>query len=87
MEADETYDANNSCLTRGGFWSPGEVASLETEGTIFKVSTTDTDSVDTLGPELRASSLTTELKLSLLAVVGPLGTGFRALVAGWSRDT
>ena len=82
METYKTYDANDSCFAGGGFRSPGEVARLETESTIFKVSTTDTDGVDTLGPELRASSLTTELEFSLLAVVGPLGTGFRALVAG-----
>lgn len=43
--------------------------------------------MDTLGAEPGVGGLTTELELSLLAVVGALGTGRRTFVAGRAGDT
>lgn len=79
---ESTYNRDDSGLAGGVLRSPCKVSSLETEGTVFQVSTTDADGVDALGSKLGACGLTTELELSLFAVVGALGTSLRALVAG-----
>jgi hypothetical protein len=67
--------------------APGKVTALKTESTELDVSTADTDAVDALCAELGVGGLATELELSFFAVVGALGTGFRALVPGGPRDT
>ena len=67
--------------------SPSKVARVETEGTVLEVAPTNTDGVDPLGAELGVGGLTTELELSLLAVVGALGTCVRTLVPGRAGDT
>jgi hypothetical protein len=54
---------------------------------LLDVSTTDTDGVDALSTELGVGWLTTELELSLLAVVGALSTGGRSLVATITTNT
>lgn len=54
---------------------------------MFEVSTAHTDGVDPLGAELGAGRLTAELEFSLLAVVGTLSTGRRALVSGGTGYT
>ena len=59
---------------------PGEVASVETESPILEVTATNAHGVDTLRTKFRVGGLTTELELSLLAVVGTLCTGCGALV-------
>jgi hypothetical protein len=43
--------------------------------------------VNALSTELGVGSLTTQLELSLLAILGALGSGSGALVAGVSADT
>jgi hypothetical protein len=77
-----TYDRDKPGLAGCVFRGPCEVTALKTESTVFQVSTTDSNGVDALGSELGARRLTAELKFSLLAVVGTLGTGLRAFVAG-----
>jgi hypothetical protein len=75
-----TDHADNPGLLGDMLRAPGKVAALKTESPEFDVSTTDTDGVDALCAELGVSGLTTELEFSFFAVVGALGTGFRALV-------
>ena len=77
---DWTYNTNQPRFAGDVLRSPGIVSGVKTESTVLDVSTTDTDSVDALRAELGGGGLTTELELSLLAVVGALGTGLRALV-------
>ena len=77
-----TYNRNDSGLASGVLRSPCKVSGFEAEGTVFHVPATDADGVDTLGSKFGACGLTTELKLSLFAVVGALSTGLRTLVAG-----
>lgn len=61
---------------------PGKIARVETESAILEITATNTHGVDTLWTELGVGGLTTELELSLLAVVGALGTRCGALVPG-----
>ena len=67
--------------------TPSKVSRVETEGTVFEVTPAYTDGVDALGTKLGVGGLTAELKFSLLAVVGALGTGMRTLVPGGTGDT
>jgi len=76
-----TYDADNSRLASNMLRSPCKVATLETEGPEFYVSTTNSDTMDALRADFGAGWLTAELELSLLAIVGALSTGLRTLVA------
>ena len=82
-----THDSENPGLAGGALAGPGEVTSLEAEGTELEVSSTDTDRVHTLGAELGVGGLTAELELSLLAVVGALSTRGRTFVPGGAGDT
>lgn len=77
-----TYDRDDSGLAGGVLRCPCEVAGLKTKGTVLHISTTGADAMDALSTELGASGLATELEFSLLAIVGTLSTGLRALVAG-----
>ena len=82
-----TYDREDPSLASGALARPRKVASLETEGPVLQVSSTDTHGVDTLGTELRVGGLATELELSLLAVVGALGPRMRPFVPGGTGYT
>ena len=82
-----TYDADNPRLASDMLTAPSEVARIKTESTVLEVATTDTDSVNTLRPEFGVRGLAAELELSLLAVVGALGTRVRTLVPRRAGDT
>jgi hypothetical protein len=77
-----TYHSQDPRFLCDGFRSPGKVTALEAKGTIFDVSATDTNFMDTLCAELGVSRLTAELELSLFAVVGTLRTRCGAFVSG-----
>ena len=70
-----TDDADNPGFLRYVLASPGEVTRLQSQGTVFDVSTPSPDTVNTLGSQFCVSRLATELKLSLLAVMGTLCAG------------
>ena len=82
-----THDTDDTGLLGSVFASPSKVARVETEGTVLEVAPTNTDGVNPLGAELGVGGLTTELELSLLAVVGALGSSCGAFVPGRARDT
>ena len=67
-----TYNADNPGLLRYVLAPPGEVARLQSQSTVLDISAPGPDTVNTLGPQFCASWLTTELELSLLAVMGTL---------------
>jgi hypothetical protein len=69
-----THNADDPCLPRNMLRSPCKVASLQAKRTVLQVSSTHPDSVNTLGTEFGVCGLTTELELSLLTVMGALGT-------------
>jgi len=75
------HDLDDPCLLCDSLRAPCEVAGIETESTVLEVTTTSTDGVDALCTKLCAGGLATELELALLAVVGALGTCFRAFVS------
>ena len=54
--------------------APRKVARIKAKGTVLEATAPDTDGVDTLGAKLGVGSLTAELELSLLAVMGTLST-------------
>jgi hypothetical protein len=78
---DGTHDTNNPRLLRDVLRSPRKVARIQTKGTVLDVSTPHADTVDAFGTEFGVGRLATELELSLLAVVGALGTGWGTLVS------
>ena len=80
-------NSNDTSLAGDGLGTPREVTGIQTHGTELAVTTTGTDLVDTLSTELGVGGLATQLELSLLAVLGALGSGSGALVAGVSADT
>ena len=82
-----THDTDDTGLLGSVFASPSKVARVETESTILEVTTTDTDGVNPLRSKLGVGGLTAELELSLLAVVGALGTRVRTLVPRRAGDT
>jgi hypothetical protein len=75
-------DDDDAGLAGHALGSPGEVAGVETEGTELLVTATGADKVDALVANTGVGGLTALLEGPLLAVVGPLSTGGRALVAG-----
>lgn len=62
-------DIYNTGFAGDRFGGPGKISSFKTQSTLFDVSSTDTDQMDTLGTQLGVGWLTSELKLSLLSVV------------------
>jgi len=80
-------DADDTSLTGDPLGAPGKVAGFESQGTVLQVATTHSDRVDSLGAQLGHRRLSAQLKFSLLAVLGPLGPGGRALVSRVSRNT
>ena len=77
-----THNTDNSCLSGNVLRSPCKVTAIETESSIFEVSSTDTDSVNALSSKSGVCRLATKLELSLLAIVGALRTRCGTLVAG-----
>lgn len=84
---EKTYNTNDTGLASSVLRCPRKVTTLQTERTEFGVSTTDTHRVHPLRAELSVRRLATELKLSLLTVVGALGTSCGALVTGATGDS
>ena len=80
-------DSDDTGLAGDGLGTPGEVTGIQTHGTELAVTSTGANLVDALSTELGVGSLTTQLELSLLAILGALGSGSGALVAGVSADT
>lgn len=68
---DDTNDASLAGSVLGG---PSKVARLQTQSAVLEVAAASADGVDPLGSELGHGGLTTELELSLLAVVGALSS-------------
>lgn len=79
-------DTNDASLAGRVLGCPGKVARLKTESAVLEVAAAGADGVDPLGSELGHGGLTTELELSLLAVVGTLGSLWsqsrKAMVSG-----
>jgi hypothetical protein len=67
--------------------TPSKVTRVQSHSPVLGVSSSDTDLVNPLGTQLGHGGLTTQLKLSLLPVLGPSGTGGRALVARITSNT
>jgi len=76
--------ADNTGLAGDGFGAPREVARVEAEGAELAVAATGADEMDALGADTGVGGLTTLLESSLLAVVCPLRTSSRTLMAGVS---
>jgi hypothetical protein len=83
----QAYNTDKPSLSRDMLRCPGEVTSVETEGTVLGVTTTNAHCVDALCSKLGVGRLTTELEFSLLAVVGALGTSCRTFVPRRTRNT
>jgi hypothetical protein len=71
-------NANDTSLAGDSLRSPRKVSSLESQGTVLQVATTNPDGVNSLGAQLGHSWLTAEFEFSLLAVLGTF--------AGWSYE-
>ena len=63
-----------------GLAAPGEVASVQSQGSVLLVSSSSTNSVDPLRSELGHGWRSGQLKLPLLADLVPLASGGSALV-------
>ena len=57
--------ADDADFARYAFGAPGEVAGFESEGTVFGVTTTGADEMDTLGADTGVGWLATLLKSSV----------------------
>ena len=82
-----TYHTDNSCLASDMLRCPCKVSALKAKCPVFHISTTNSDLVNALGPKFSVGWLTAKLKLSLLAIVGPLGTSLRTLMTRWTGNT
>lgn len=82
-----TYNTDDPRLPCDMLRSPCKVSSFQPESTVLQVSATNPDSVDALGTKFGIGGLTTKLELSLLTIMGTLGTSLRALVPGGTGDT
>ena len=80
-------NVDNTRLARNGLRAPREVARVQAHGAELLVSTADAHRVNALGANLRVRRLAAELKLSLLAILGALGSSVGALVAAITADT
>lgn len=80
-------DSNDTGLLSDGLAAPREVTGVDAEGTELAVTTTGADNMNTLGADTGVGGLAAELESTLLAVVGALRTGGRALVTRIARDT
>ena len=67
--------------------TPGKVSRIQPQRAELGVPTSHTDGMDPFRAELCVGGLTTELELSLLAVVGALSTRGRTFVPGGTGDT
>jgi len=75
-------DDDHADLTGHPFRCPGKVPRVETESTVFCVSTPRANKVDSLGAYTSVRWLTALLESPLLAIEGSLCTGGRAFVTG-----
>ena len=82
-----THDVDDPGLPGNVLRSPSEVTRVQSHSPVLGVSSSDTDLVNPLGTQLGHGGLTTQLKLSLLPVLSPSGTGGRALVARITSNT
>lgn len=81
---DDTGDSGLSGDTLGG---PSEVTGLDSQGSELLVTTSGSDSVDSLVADLGVGWLTAQFELSLLSELSTLGTGSSSLVARITRNT
>ena len=70
-----TYHTDYSRLASDVLRGPGKIAALKTKSPVLQIPSTHSNGVNTLSTKLGIGRLTTELELSLLAVVGSLCTG------------
>lgn len=80
-------DRSNSGLSGDTFAGPREVTGLDSQGSELLVTTSCSDSVDSLRADFSVGWLSAQLKLSLLSELGSFGTCCRTLVARVSGDT
>lgn len=80
-------DTSNSGLSSNTLGSPREVTGLDSQGSELLVTTSGSNSVDSLSTNLGVGWLTTQLKLSLLSELGSFGTSSSTLVTRVSRNT
>jgi len=80
------YSDDSGFLGHSLTW-PTEIAAVQSQCSEFSIASSDTDFMDTFGADTGVGGLTTEFKLSLLAVRGTLGAGCCTLMAGVARDT
>jgi hypothetical protein len=78
---------DDSSFLGNTFRRPAEISRVESQGSEFAVSTTNTDFVDTFCADTGVCWLSTEFELSFFAVGGTLCTGGSTLMAGVARDT
>lgn len=80
-------DSGDSGLSGDTFAGPREVTGLDSQGSELLVTTSGSHGVDSLTTDLGHGRLSTQLELSLLSELGPLGTSGRTLVTRVSRNT
>jgi hypothetical protein len=81
-------DIDDTGLAGDSFTTPGKVARIKTESTVFKVTTTGTDNVDALRScELGAGGLTAKFKLALLAIMSAFGSCCRSFMAAVTTNS
>ena len=80
-DTEMTYDTDDSCFASNMLRSPCKVATIKTKCTVLHISSSHAYGVNTLSTELGGSWLSAELELSLLAIMGTLGTCLGAFVA------
>lgn len=82
-----THNLDQPGLPGGVLGTPSKVSTVESEGSVLGVSTSNSDLVDPLGSELGHGRLSTQLKLPLLSVVRSSRARSGALVPRVSSDT
>ena len=80
-------DVDNTGFPGDRFRTPRKISCIKTESALFNVSSTDTDSMNTLGSNLGVGWLTTEFKLSFLAIVSSLCSRVRVFMSTVTTDS
>ena len=78
---------NDTGLASGAFGSPRKVSSVQTQGSVFFVTSACTNRVDTLRSKLGVGSWTSQLEFPLLTQWLSLATGSTSLVPMITRNT
>lgn len=81
------HNTSDSGLLGHTLGSPREVTGLNSQRSELLVTTSGSNSVNSLSSNLGVSRLSAQLELSLLSELGSLSTGGRTLVTGVSRNT